>query len=106
MSRSISEPVVITGASGQVGRALVAELSRREVNCKALVRKPAGLKKCEQYCNWMTSPEAEEVLASAGSVVHLAGNLKPANGDYETANLKTTERVAKSISPLLSLFSL
>ena len=100
MSQSISEPVVITGASGQVGRALVAELSRREVNCKALVRKPAGLKKCEQYCNWMTSPEAEEVLASAGSVVHLAGNLKPANGDYETANLKTTERVAKSISPI------
>ena len=98
MTQTILEPVVITGASGQVGRALISELQRHGVKPQALVRQPAGLNHCQEYCDWMSSPEAEHVLASAGTVIHLAGNLKPANGDYNSANVKTTERVAKSIS--------
>ena len=98
MTQTIVEPVVITGASGQVGRALISELQRHGVKPQALVRQPAGLSHCKEYRDWMSSPEAEHVLASAGTVIHLAGNLKPANGDYNSANVKTTERVAKSIS--------
>jgi uncharacterized protein YbjT (DUF2867 family) len=47
----------------------------------------------------LVSPEAEQALASASAVVHLAGNLKPARGDYAAANVATSERVAASISP-------
>ena len=99
MTQGIPEPVVVTGASGQVGRALISQLQRAGIRSKALVRKPAGLGDCLEYCDWMSSSEAESVLASAGAVVHLAGNLKPAKGDYTSANLKTTQRVANSISP-------
>ena len=99
MTQAIPEPVVVTGASGQVGRALIAELQRCGIRAQALVRKPAGLSNCEEYCDWMESSEAEAVLASAATVVHLAGNLKPAQGDCTSANVKTTERVAQSVSP-------
>jgi len=95
----IPEPLVITGASGQVGRALVAALQHRGIRAQALVRRPAGLTGCDEYSDWMTSPEAEQALASASAVVHLAGNLKPARGDYAAANVATSERVAASISP-------
>ena len=82
MTQGIPKPVVVTGASGQVGRALISQLQQAGIRSKALVRKPAGLGDCLEYCDWMSSPEAESVLASAGAVVHLAGNLKPAKGDY------------------------
>ena len=68
MNQVIPEPVVITGASGQVGRALVAELQRCGIRSQVLVRKPAGLSHCEEYCDWMESSEAEAVLASAATV--------------------------------------
>ena len=99
MTQGFPEPVVITGASGQVGRALVSQLQRAGIRSKALVRKPAGLGDCLEFCDWMSSPEAESALASAGAVGHLAGNLKPANVDYTSSNLTTTLRVAYSISP-------
>ena len=90
MTQGIPESVVVTGASGQVGRALISQLQRAGIRSKALVRKPAGLGDSLEDCDWMSSPKAESALA---------GNLKPANGDYTSANLKTTQRVANLISP-------
>ncbi len=99
MTHAIAEPLVITGASGQVGRALVAVLQSRGIRAQALVRRPAHLSGCSEYTDWLVSPEAQQALASASAVVHLAGNLKPARGDYAAANVATSERVAASISP-------
>lgn len=97
--RPIPEPLMITGASGQVGRALVAALAARGVRATALVRSPAQLNGCYECVDWIAAPAAERALAAAAAGVHLAGNLKPASGDYRSANVATSERVAAAITP-------
>lgn len=97
MHHTIPEPLVITGASGQVGRALVSALQARGIRAQALVRRPCQLRDCDEFGDWLVSPAAQQVLAQAASVVHLAGNLNPAHGDYHAANSLTAERVAATI---------
>lgn len=90
------ETVVLTGASGQVGRALLSALQGR-ARTVALVRKPADLPATEVVTDWMRSPIARQRIASAACIVHLAGNLKPEGGDYRGANEATTEALCSAL---------
>ena len=90
------ETVVITGASGQVGKALLSALQGK-TRTVALVRKHADLPASEVVTDWMRSPTARQMIVRAESIVHLAGNLKPERGDYKAANEATTEVLCSAL---------
>lgn len=91
---------VITGATGQVGQATIDALVRRGIRPTALVRGTAQLKGCVTISDWLVSDRAVAAIERAPTVVHLAGTLNPADGDYERANILPTQRVASAVSPV------
>lgn len=90
--------VVVTGANGQVGQRLLSVLQGHCEKSIALVRHPTLLLATEVIPDWMNSATAQEAIAQADAVVHLAGNLKPERGDYIGANIKTTEAVVSALN--------
>ena len=64
--------VVITGASGLVGGALIAELRRRGVNVTAVSRNPRAHAALSGV-NWTGWDGLTDAVAGAAGVVHLAG---------------------------------
>jgi uncharacterized protein YbjT (DUF2867 family) len=90
---------VITGATGQVGRATINALVRRGIRPTALVRGSAQLEGCATISDWLVSDRAVAAIERAPTVVHLAGTLNPADRDYERANILPTQRVASAVSP-------
>lgn len=90
------DTVVVTGASGQVGRALLSALQGKTKTI-ALVRKHVDLPASEVVSDWMQSASARQAISRAGSIVHLAGNLRPAHGDYEAANEATTKMLCSAL---------
>jgi nucleoside-diphosphate-sugar epimerase len=90
---------VITGATGQVGRATIDALVRRGIRPIALVRGTGQLEGCTTISDWLASDRAVAALERAPTVVHLAGTLNPADHDYERANILPTYRVASAVSP-------
>ncbi len=91
--------VVVTGANGQVGRQLLTALQGKCQNVVALVRTATDLPASTVIADWLHAPEAQTAIAQADAVVHLAGNLKPKDGDYVGANLKTTEALVSALNP-------
>jgi NADH dehydrogenase len=90
--------VVVTGADGQVGRALLASLKTADARTIALTRGAVELPADTVVCGSLQSPAAAAAIRSADYVVHLAGALRPARGDsYESANLLATEAVAEAL---------
>lgn len=79
---SMEGPIAITGASGQIGRALVRRLSAFPVGVRALGRD-------------------DDLLAAfqdASAVVHLAGTLRPEwPSTFEDANLRTVEATVAAL---------
>jgi uncharacterized protein len=65
--------IVITGASGMIGRHLAAALNSHSL--VALGRKSAGLPPAVRFSPWdpAQGPPAQEALAGAEAVIHLAG---------------------------------
>src|SRR5262245_54191548 len=90
---------VITGATGQVGRATIEALVRRGIRPTALVRGSERLEGCTTISNWLTSDLATAAIANAAVIIHLAGALNPPDHDYEQANILPTQRVAQALSP-------
>jgi uncharacterized protein YbjT (DUF2867 family) len=90
--------VVVTGANGQVGQKLLSVLLGHCEKLVALVRHPTPLPATEVIPDWMNSATAQEAIAQADVVVHLAGNLKPEDGDYISANIKTTETLVSALN--------
>jgi NADH dehydrogenase len=91
----ITGKVAITGASGQVGRALLSRLAVHPVHTVALVRAPVTLRASEVIAGPFDSPQASAALKDADLVVHLAGTLWPVgDNSYEEAILRTSEAVA------------
>ena len=90
---------VITGATGQVGRALIEALVRRGIRPTALVRTGEQLEGCTTISDWLASDRAVAAIERAQTVVHLAGTLNPADHDYERANIVPTQRVASAVRP-------
>jgi nucleoside-diphosphate-sugar epimerase len=90
---------VITGATGQVGRATIDALVRRGIRPTALIRGTAQLEGCVTISDWLVSDRAVAAIERAPTVVHLAGTLNPADRDYERSNILPTQRVASAVRP-------
>src|SRR5262245_40912520 len=88
---------VITGATGQVGRATIDALVRRGLRPIALVRGSEQLEGCTTITDWLVSDLATAAIENAATIIHLAGNLNPADHDYEQANILPTQRVARAL---------
>lgn len=71
---SATRVVVVTGATGLVGRRLVAALLREGTPVRALTRRPEAAKlPGAELCGWDGAALAPLLLQGAGAVVHLAG---------------------------------
>ncbi|MBI2312277.1 MAG: NAD(P)H-binding protein [Betaproteobacteria bacterium] len=91
--------VVLTGATGQVGRATITALIERGPEPTALVRSETTLEGCVTVSKWLASNEAVAAIRRAEIIVHLAGTLNPPDHDYERANIVPAARVAKNLDP-------
>jgi NADH dehydrogenase len=96
--RVLAGPVVVTGASGQVGHALLARLAGLAVPTVGLVEHSTWVHASRVLAGPLVSPPTARALKEAGTIVHLAGTLRPmAPNTYEAANLRTTEAVAHAL---------
>ncbi len=93
----MSGSVVVTGANGQVGRALLTALADTPWKTVALCRSPTKVPADLVISNWLINPQAPAVITQAQVVVHLAGTLQPLNGDYQTANRYPTQVLAQAL---------
>lgn len=76
-------PIVITGSTGQIGRALQKHLTDLPNEVRALDRRS----------------DLGRAVRDAAAVVHLAGTLQPAPGEtYVEANLETAQATAAAIA--------
>ena len=89
-------PVVVTGASGGVGRVLIPMLSDRG-EVRAVVRDPTAAESLRSSgakvarCDLENTAVLVTVMAGAHTVIHLAGGLDlPDDDAYESENLGTT----------------
>ena len=90
--------IAVTGANGHVGRKLLPELRSRGYRTVALLRRSIDLPADSVVTEWMTSPEAERVLATCDAVVHLSGGLEGRSAaDFEAANTAPARRVAEAV---------
>jgi nucleoside-diphosphate-sugar epimerase len=96
-------PVVVTGASGFVGGALVGRLRADGIPVRAVVRTP-GKGGPDTVCGPALGPEADwmPVLADAAAVVHAAAHVhvepagsEPAQADFHRINVDGTRRLAE-----------
>jgi nucleoside-diphosphate-sugar epimerase len=98
--------VVVTGAAGFIGRALAADLARREFGVRAVVREPRSGDPPDAIALGDLAL-ADDValgttLAGAFAVVHLAGRAHAMSGAaddddaYRRANIVATERLARA----------
>jgi len=92
------DAVLITGATGQVGRATLQALARRGIRPTALIRRGEQLDGCTVISDWLVSDQAAVALRQADTVVHLAGTLNPPDHDYEHANVLPAQRVANAVT--------
>lgn len=90
--------VLITGATGQVGRSTLQALAGRGIRPTALVRRSEELNGCTVISDWLVSDQAAAALRQAETIVHLAGTLNPPDHDYERANVLPAQRVVTAIS--------
>ncbi|HOS99783.1 MAG TPA: NAD-dependent epimerase/dehydratase family protein [Acidobacteriota bacterium] len=89
--------VVVTGANGQVGGRLLAELVQRGIMPTALVRKAFVVEGCRSIANWLVVDAARDVIRTAEAVVHLAGALNPPDHDYMKANVLPADRLIQAL---------
>lgn len=96
-------PVVVTGASGLVGRALVPRLVERSVQVRAVVRDRAAADPLRRLGAKVAVARLEDtetlatVMAGAHTVCHLAGGLDLSDeGAYVQSNLGTTRSVLEA----------
>jgi uncharacterized protein YbjT (DUF2867 family) len=96
-------PVVVTGASGAVGRTLIPILTARGSEVRAVVRRREAVARLRQtgakvaVCRLGDADAVEAVVRGAHTVVHLAGGLDlPDDAAYEEANLSTTQWVLEA----------
>jgi uncharacterized protein YbjT (DUF2867 family) len=90
--------VVVTGANGQVGRALLARLAQKGVPATAIVRRQADLPAARLVAGGLGSPAAAAAVREAAVVVHLAGALRPGRGNYRAANVEPARAVAGALA--------
>lgn len=93
---SVTGSVVVTGASGFVGRALLDALEETGARVTALVRQPARVRATRILAGPLDAPWAMDAIEAADQVVHLAGALRP-DTSYWDANVQTAAVVARAV---------
>ncbi len=89
--------VVITGANGHIGRAVLERLWEGDAEIYAIVRTAGPLRASKVLVDSLDSPRAFKMIHQADVVIHLAGtsNPKPSN-TYYGANVATAAAVARA----------
>jgi len=94
----MSPKVVITGANGQVGRAVLKRLLGARPDVTAMVRRPWTDCPVKTVVSLPDGPRAVRVIESADAVIHLAGTLLPKASDtYYGSNVATAAAVASAV---------
>jgi len=91
--------VAVTGANGQVGKAVLKALESFPAAVTALVRAPSVVSHTPAVEDWLRSEQALRIVRQAEAVVHLAGTLNPPDHDYEEANVAPAERLIAALDP-------
>jgi UDP-glucose 4-epimerase len=104
-----AKPVVVTGADGFIGRALVAHFDRAGRAFRGVVRAYAAAAPPKAHCRaagdlaTIAEPALDELVAGASAIVHLAGRAhvldeSAADPDaaYAAANVAATVRLARA----------
>lgn len=68
-------------------------------NLIALVRNPINLPATEVISDWIDNSQAQKAIQEAHTIIHLAGNLKPKDGNYVKTNVQTAETVVSALNP-------
>lgn len=90
--------VVVTGANGQVGRALCARLAGTPLRTIALVQGGHYVHANRLLSGALHAPPSAQALHEADVIVHLAGALRPQRPNtYRAANVHTTQAVAQAL---------
>lgn len=90
--------LIVTGATGQVGRTTIATMITRGLRPTALVRSEKAVESCVTVSNWLVSEEAIAAIRQAETIIHLAGTLNPPDHDYEHANIVPAERITRALT--------
>ena len=89
--------VVVTGANGLVGRALLKKLQNTQVYTIALTRNPVELTANRVVTGPLDAPPALAAIGGADCVIHLAGTLFPiGKSSYWTDNVLAAQTVANA----------
>jgi uncharacterized protein YbjT (DUF2867 family) len=94
------ELAVVTGASGQVGRALLKALKARGISTLGIVRKdgPTDLPADRVVQGDIDSDEVAAAIKAGTLLFALAGSLRPLSGNsYHQANLRTASSAAAAV---------
>jgi NADH dehydrogenase len=90
--------VVVTGANGQVGRALLCRLIGAPLQTVALVQGAQYVHAHRLLSGSLHAPPSAQALHEADVIVHLAGALRPQYPNtYRAANVHTTQAVAQAL---------
>jgi nucleoside-diphosphate-sugar epimerase len=99
MTADRTKTVVVTGANGLVGRALLKKLQQTQVYSIALTRAPVELPANRVVVGPLDAPSALAAIGGADCVVHLAGTFFPVGkSSYWTDNVVATEKVVKAFN--------
>jgi nucleoside-diphosphate-sugar epimerase len=97
MTADRAKTVVVTGANGLVGRALLNKLQQTQVYTIALVRTPVELPANRVVVGPLDAPSAQAAIGGADCVAHLAGTFFPVGkSSYWADNVVATEKVVNA----------
>jgi nucleoside-diphosphate-sugar epimerase len=95
MATDQKKTIVVTGANGLVGRALLNKLKDTQAYTIALTRSPVELPANRVVTGPLDAPPALAAIGGADTVIHLAGTFFPVGkSSYWTDNVVATEKVA------------
>ena len=88
--------IIVTGANGLVGRALLRRLWDTSAETYAVARNPGSLQASKVFTSPLESEKVQKAIHQSDVVVHLAGTLwpKPSNS-YYGANVATTAALVR-----------
>lgn len=98
MSIDQTKTVVVTGANGLVGRALLKKLQQTQAYVIALTRSPVELPANRVVTGPLDAPSAVAAIGGADCVVHLVGTVFPiGKSSYWADNVVATGAVANAL---------
>jgi nucleoside-diphosphate-sugar epimerase len=90
--------IVITGANGMVGRALLKKFQQTSAWTVALLRSAVELPVKQVMVGPFDSPSSAEAIKNADYVIHLAGTIFPLDRDsYQAANVETLQSIVGAL---------